>query len=87
MPPSPKPFVFTLTPEELAEISVPVGEGGHQGFHEMIRAQLQQTDNTVTLNDTQFGQLVRYMTQYGSGGFQGRLRRAFVRSVRELLGL
>jgi hypothetical protein len=87
MPPAPKPFVFTLAPEEVAEISVPSGEGGHQGFHEMIRDQLNQTGNTVTLNDAQFGQLVRYMTQYGSGGFQSRLRRAFSRSIRELFEL
>ena len=85
MAPAPKPFVLKLTPAQAAEISAPSGEGGHQGFHEMILSQLQNGNLTVTLNDAQFGQLFRYMTQYGSGGFQGRLQRAFGPAIRQLL--
>lgn len=41
----------------------------------------------VSLTDSELGELIRYMTQYGEGGFQGRLRRAFLRSVYELLAV
>ena len=41
----------------------------------------------VTFDDEQLGKLARYMAQYNSGGFQGRLRQAFLRPLRELLGL
>ena len=84
---APKPFVLQLSQTEISEIEPPSGDGGHQGLHETIRDQLQKTGDVVTLNDAELGQLIRYMTQYGSGGFQGRLRRAFLRPIRALLDL
>ncbi len=81
----PKPFTITVTEQEAAEMLAPAGEGGHQHFHEVIRSQLQNGNRTIQLNDTQLGKLIRYMTQYGSGGFQGRLRRAFRRPLIEIL--
>ncbi len=79
-------FSFSLTPEEAALISRPAGSGGHQGIHRRLSLQLAAGQNVVELDDRQFGELVRHITQYGSGGYQGRLRKAFDRSLRELLG-
>lgn len=87
MPKAPKPFTFTLTPEEADELSAPAGEGGHQGLHSRLRQELESGERTVTFDDAEMGELIRYMTQYKGGGFQGRLRRAFIRSLREQLGL
>lgn len=85
MPPAPRPIVFTLTDEEAAYLLVPVGDGGQQTFHEGLLAQLQSGNRAVAFTDDQLGKLIRYMTQYGPGGFQGRLRKAFRRSLLELL--
>lgn len=82
----PKPFVFHLTPGEMAELQSPVGAGGQQTFHTMLLDQLAVGAGDIALDDSQLGQLIRYMTQYGHGGFQTRLRNAFSRSLRELLG-
>jgi hypothetical protein len=87
MPREAKPFVFVLMDAEIAELQEPSGEGGHQNIHKMILDQLADGKKTVTLNDNQLGQLIRYMTAYGSGGFQGRLHRAFVRSIYGLLAV
>ena len=83
----PKPFVFQLTKAEADEITGPVGEGGHQGLHRRLIDELEAGDQTVTFNDCELGELIRYMTQYKSGGFQGRLRRAFIRSLKDQLGI
>lgn len=80
-----KLFVFELTDREAAELKVPVGSGGHQSLHRRLLEQLEQ-GNTVTFTDQQLGALIRYMTQYEQGGFQGRLRKAFDRSLRKQLG-
>jgi hypothetical protein len=82
-----KPFVLQLTPQEVALIQQPVGSGGHQSLHAELIAQLAQSGNQLTLNDAQLGRIIRYMTQYGSGGFQGRLHQALRRPLRELLDL
>jgi len=81
----PRPFTVTLTAAEAAEITGAAGEGGHQEMHRRLTNQLQNGNLTVEFNDEQLGALIRYMTQYGSGGFQGRLKRAFVRSIQEIL--
>ncbi len=49
--------------------------------------QFENGNSTLDLTDAQLGRIVRHMTQYGSGGFQGRLRRAFMRPLRDMLGL
>lgn len=82
----PKPFVFTLSFEEASEITGASGSGGHQELHRRLTQELERGDNQVTFTDEQLGELIRYMIQYGSGGFQGRLRRAFSRSLADLLG-
>lgn len=82
----PKPFVFTLNFEEAQLITGAAGSGGHQELHRRITEELENNDNQVTFTDEQLGELIRYMTRYGSGGFQDRLRRAFNRSLADLLG-
>ncbi len=82
---APRPFTFTLTPSEVAEMEAPSGQGGHQSLHARIRSEL-AGGPAVTFDDEEMGELIRYMTQYGSGGFQGRLRRAFIRSLCEQIG-
>ncbi len=82
---SPKPFTFTLNPAEIAEMAALSGQGGHQGLPSRIREAL-GSGPMVTFDDVQLGELIRYMSQYGSGGFQGRLRRAFTRSIAAQIG-
>lgn len=82
----PKPFQFTLTPDEAAELTGAVGEGGHQELHRRLSSELAH-GLTVTFDDCELGELIRYMTRYGSGGFQSRLKRAFGRSLRELVDI
>jgi hypothetical protein len=86
--PDGRPFVFTLNPDEvgyLTETSVE-GSGGLQSLQKKLQAQLEQ-GNSVAFDNAALGQLIRYMTRYPSGGgFQDRLRRAFERSLKNLLG-
>jgi hypothetical protein len=86
VPREPRPFSFELRPDEIAELRHPVGAGGYQNLQQRILEQL-DSGSTVTLNDQQLGELLRYMTQYQGGGFQGHLRAAFSRSLKEQLGL
>jgi hypothetical protein len=81
----PKPFTITLTPEQAAAILDPAGIGGQQDLAEAIRGQLSGSNLTVVLTDPLLGKLVRYMTMYGPGGFQSRLRKAFRRPLLDML--
>ncbi len=85
MPKAASPITITLTADEAAQILTPVGSGGQQAFQQELIKQLQNGNLTVSLNDDQLGKLIRYMTQYGPGGFQGRLRKAFRRPLSDLL--
>jgi hypothetical protein len=80
----PKPIKLTLTHAEAAEILKPAGRGGHQEMHKKLLAQLANGNLTISLDDERLGELVRYMS-YGSGGFQGRLRKAFKRALLEAI--
>ena len=81
------PFHFILTQGEIDQIRNAVGSGGQQTLHRRIVSELDLNNGAVTFDDEQLGTLIRYMTQYGPGGFQGRLRAAFIRSLKELQGL
>lgn len=83
---TPKPFVFTLRPEEAVALEEAHGTGGHQTLHRRLLKELAHGNLTILFTDAQLGELIRYMTRYQSGGFQGRLHRAFDRSLKELLG-
>ena len=80
-----RPVTLTLTADEAAEILTPAGAGGQQTFQKELIQQLQDGNLTVAFDDDKLGKLIRYMTQYGPGGFQGRLRKAFRRPLLELL--
>ena len=80
----PRPFTVTLAIEEVVHLMGPAGRGGHQALHKKLNKQLEDGNLTVKLNDAELGFIIRYMTQYGPGGFQGRLRKAFWRSFREM---
>lgn len=82
---APKPFEFHLTQAEADEINNAAGEGGHQSLHRKLVDQL-KNGNVIYLDDAGLGEVIRYMTQYKGGGFQGRLRNAFERSLKEQLG-
>ncbi len=85
MPKAASPVIITLTAEEAAQILTPVGSGGQQAFQQQLIKQLQGGSLDISLDDDQLGKLFRYMIQYGPGGFQGRLRKAFRRPLSELL--
>jgi hypothetical protein len=80
-------FEFTLNPDEMAFIThtAIAGKGGLQTLQRKLRDQLAQGD-VVRFDNVGLGQLIRYISQYRDGGFQRRLRNAFERSLRELLG-
>ena len=80
-----RPFEFHLDETEVDAITGAVGTGGHQTLHRRLTRELQDGARTVTFTDEELGELIRYMTRYGSGGFQSRLRDAFKRSLGELL--
>lgn len=81
-----KPFTFELTKSEADEIRNAAGEGGHQSLQRRLIEQLDSKESVIELDDAGLGEVIRYMTQYKGGGFQGRLRAAFERSLREQLG-
>ena len=81
-----KSFVFELMEPEIREITETevTGKGGLQDLQRRLQEQL-GNGNSVTFTDSQLGQLIRYMTRYGGGGFEARLHHAFSRSVYDLL--
>ena len=85
MPKEARPVTLILTADEAAEILAPAGQGGQQGFQQEIIQQLHDGNLTLSFDDDKLGKLIRYMTQYGPGGFQGRLRKAFRRPLLALL--
>ena len=80
-----RPIKITLTQSEADELLVPAGEGGHQQLQDHLRSQLADGNLTIQLGDAELGKIIRYMTQYGSGGFQGRLQRALRRPLTVLI--
>ncbi len=80
-----KPIAFTLTKEEASYLMEPAGEGGQQQLADLLKGQLENGNLTILLDDAELGKLIRYMTQYGSGGFQGRLQKAFRRPITSLI--
>lgn len=79
------PVTFVLTPSERAEIAKAIrGQGGHQSLLRELDPLVNSHTGDITLSDELIGKIVRY-TSYGSGGYQGRLRKAFRRSIDDLL--
>jgi len=62
----------TLSPAELSVLTRPVDGSG--GFQDLLRGlQAAVRNNTLTLTVSQVHRIVRYVNQYGQGGFQERL--------------
>lgn len=75
---------FKLDANEIAEIRKAInGSGGYQTLLRKLAPAI-QNDGSITLDDETLGHIVR-MCAYGPGGYQGRLRNAFRRSVGDLL--
>lgn len=83
----PKPFTFDLTDAEAQQITGfhINGTGGLQTLLRRLKAELTH-GRRIVMDDAQLGQLLRYTTRYGSGGFEDRLRKAFFRSLQQLFG-
>ena len=75
---------LTLTPAEQSELMKQInGLGGWQTLFAELQALLQANGN-ITLSDELLGRIVR-MAHYTQGGYQGRLRKAFGRSVKSMV--
>lgn len=63
---------FALTPATVDALNRPVvGQGGFQGLLRQVQDLL--SGNELTLTPELVGKIVRYVQDYGQGGFQGRL--------------
>jgi len=78
----PAKTTFFLSPKEVRALLLPLnGEGGFQSFGKTLQGLLQE-DGSITLTDEQVGRVFR-LARYakGDGGFEGRMRTAFGRSL------
>jgi hypothetical protein len=65
-------LTFTLPPDAVEALGRPVvGQGGFQSLFRQIQALL--VGNELTLTPELTDRIVRYVQDYGGGGFQGRL--------------
>ncbi len=85
--------VIRILPWQAKHIIEPSGPGGHQAFHRWLLESAKVFDDGSyewAFDDEQLGELIRHW-QYGwasgSGGFQGRLRKAFGSAISRMLGL
>jgi len=77
-------MIFQLKPAEMDALNQPVnGKGGFQNLTLTLQSQLQST-GSIEIKDAQLGAVLRCIG-YTSGGFEGRFRNAFGRSVAEIL--
>ena len=72
-----------LTLDEIAILRRPVnGDGGFQSLLRSLQRNLDRKSGILTVTGDQFDRIVRYTSQYGWGGFEGRLeavRRSYPR--------
>lgn len=83
-------IIVSLTPEEVSLLQKNVhGRGGFQSLLASLRTKLRGNDLELDLADVE--RIARYVSDYGDGGFQGRLEgvlgaiRSLVDAVRALL--
>jgi hypothetical protein len=77
-----------LDPAEAQALFKPVvGSGGFQNMQRKLNNALTfgAMDASISLSDAELGAVVRHMAYSRSGGFEGRLRKAFGRSLREIV--
>jgi len=82
---APRPFAIRVNKFEASVILEYERAGGFQDFHRSIADQLQDGRLEVVFDDEGLGKLIRLMTQYGSGGFQGALKKAFRRNLGRMI--
>jgi hypothetical protein len=65
---------ITLTADDEAALMRKVnGSGGFQSLLRMLQRSYDKDMHTVRLSDDEVERIVRYTTEYGWGGFEGRL--------------
>lgn len=85
--------VIRILSWQAKHIIDPSGPGGHQAFHRRLLEKMKTLDDGSAeweFDDAEFGELMRhwqYGWESGSGGFQGRLRKAFGAKISMMLGL
>ena len=68
------PTQVTLTPAEAEALNRPVnGQGGFQSLLRGLKRSFDRSTMTLSLSDTQIERIKRYTSEYGWGGFEGRL--------------
>ena len=71
---------FVLNDEEMRELDVRVtGTGGFQDLMRRLRLALNTETGEIDVADADVERIRRYCTDYGQGGWQDRLARAFHR--------
>jgi hypothetical protein len=82
-----QPFSFTLNAVEKEQITdYPInGREGAQSLLRRLQEKIEASD-VLEFDNWELGQLIRYMTTHGEGGYETRLRKAFGRSLLDLFG-
>jgi hypothetical protein len=78
------PFHLKLTDEEVEELMKVSGGGPVQKMQEMLKEQLADGKNTLSLNDMALGRVVRMMTQ-GPAPVQTVLKKTLRRALLEAM--
>jgi len=77
-------ITFILNEEEIKELKKDhKGQGGFQDFLDVF----DEASKTIKLNDEKLGKIIRYIGNYGKGGFQSSYKKIFLRSIKSLLGV
>ena len=75
---------FRLNSDETELLVAQAGVGGFQQRFSTLIPRLDRDAGTIRINDADLGKIVRYCS-YGPGGWQGDLRKIFLRSIQKLL--
>ncbi len=72
--------MFILNENEMTELDLEaVGDGGFQTLIRRLQTNLNRGTGEIEISDADVVRLRRYCTDYGQGGWQDRLARAFRR--------
>lgn len=76
--------MFMLNENEMRELDLEaVGDGGFQTLIRRLQTNLNRGTGEIKVSDTDVVRLRRYCTDYGQGGWQDRLARAFRRVLND----
>ena len=69
---------FILSAEEMDQLDVRVtGDGGFQSLMRRFQGDLDVQTGRIEVSDKDVERIARYCTEYGQGGYQDRIARAF----------